>query len=350
MNRTATAAFCLLLSIRSQTQTVSAFEALYAFGDSLSDTGRELAEPFFHYKGRWSNGPLWVEYLSTKLGLVYNPANNYAHSGAQVDDMLGQIDDLVMPAHPERCLFVVWAGGNDFLQTYRQNLVDDAKWERQIEYSISNYFQVIVRLYNKGVRSVLAPNTVDLTQIPSVNYIPDIYRDYIRRKVQQFNATLAQALDRLNVEKPDLRVIRMDAYERLEEVLRDPGAYSFIETDRDVLSNIFLFPYDFEGPGANYLFWDPIHPTTKAHSIIAGWFLEALGAAEPTRLELRASGGGVSLFATTLLVGSTFVLERSPDLANWKDLQTISITSAVQQVVIPGNDLPQVFFRLKWQP
>jgi hypothetical protein len=38
-------------------------------------------------------------------------------------------------------------------------------------------FQVIVRLYNKGVRSVLVPNTVDLTQIPSVNYIPDIYRD-----------------------------------------------------------------------------------------------------------------------------------------------------------------------------
>jgi len=138
MNRTATAAFCLLLSIGRQTQTVSAFEARYAFGDSLRDTGREPAEPFFHYKGRWSNGPLWVEYLSTKLGLVYNPANNY---------------------------------------------------------------------------------------------IPDIYCDYIRRKVQQFDATVAQALDRLNVEKPDRRVIRVDTYERVEEVLRDPGAYGFIETE-----------------------------------------------------------------------------------------------------------------------
>ena len=350
MNRTATTACCLLLSLGSLTQTVSAFEALYALGDSLTDTGREPAEPFFHYEGRWSNGPLWVEYLSTRLGLVYNPANNYAHSGAQVDDMLGQIDELVMPPHPERCLFVVWAGGNDFLQTYKQNLVDDAKWGRQIEYSISNYFQVIVRLYDQGARSVLVPNTVDLTQIPSVNYIPDIYRDYIREKVQQFNDTLGQALDRVNVEKPGLRLIRVDAYERLEETLRDPGAYGFIETDRDVLSNILLFPYNFEGRGKDYLFWDPIHPTTKAHGMIAGWFLEALAAAEPTRLDLRPSSGGVSVFATTLLTGTSFVLERSTDLSNWQGLQTFSVTSAVQQVVIPTNALPRVFFRLKWQP
>ena len=44
------------------------------------------------------------------------------------------------------------------------------------------------------------------------------------------------------------------------------------------------------------------------------------------------------------------VLERSTNLSNWKDLQTLSVTSAVQQVVIPANDLPRAFFRLKWQP
>src|SRR6185436_5461605 len=86
-----------------------AFDALYAFGDSLTDTGREPAEPFLHYDGRWSNGPLWVEYLSTQLGLSYNPANNFAHSGAQVDDMVRQLDDFVPPPYPEQALFVAWA-------------------------------------------------------------------------------------------------------------------------------------------------------------------------------------------------------------------------------------------------
>src|SRR5881394_3633617 len=71
------------------------YDALYAFGDSLTDTGREPAEPLFHYEGRWSNGRLWVEYLSVKLGFPYNPSNNFAHSGAQTDDTFGQVADFV---------------------------------------------------------------------------------------------------------------------------------------------------------------------------------------------------------------------------------------------------------------
>src|SRR5256886_17172758 len=85
------------------------YDALYAFGDSLTDTGREPAEPYFHYDGRWSNGPLWVEYLSTRLGFPYNPDNNLAHSGAQTDDTLGQVMDFVPTADVEGSLFVVWA-------------------------------------------------------------------------------------------------------------------------------------------------------------------------------------------------------------------------------------------------
>ena len=73
---------------------LTAYDALYAFGDSLTDTGREPAEPVLHYNGRWSNGPLWVEYLSERLGFAYNPSNNYAHSGAQCDDTFGQVNDL----------------------------------------------------------------------------------------------------------------------------------------------------------------------------------------------------------------------------------------------------------------
>ena len=49
------------------TSNLTAYDALYAFGDSLTDTGREPAEPVLHYNGRWSNGPLWVEYLSERL-------------------------------------------------------------------------------------------------------------------------------------------------------------------------------------------------------------------------------------------------------------------------------------------
>src|SRR5690242_16448431 len=63
------------------------------FGDSLSDTGNIYKKYFEsipssppYFKGRYSNGPVWVEYLAN----LYFPNNgashllNYAYGGSQV--------------------------------------------------------------------------------------------------------------------------------------------------------------------------------------------------------------------------------------------------------------------------
>ncbi len=60
----------------------------------------------------------------------------------------------------------------------------------------------MVNLYAKGARSILVPNTVDLTEIPLLNYLPNFLRDYLRSKVQQFNRQLATALDGLQAAHP----------------------------------------------------------------------------------------------------------------------------------------------------
>ena len=38
---------------------------------------------------------------------------------------------------------------------------------------------------------MLVPNTVDVTEIPTINYLPSILRGYLRGKVLQFNIELA---------------------------------------------------------------------------------------------------------------------------------------------------------------
>src|ERR1039457_6414154 len=128
------------------------FDAIYAFGDSLTDTGNEPAEPYLHYDGRWSNGELWVEYLSGRFGFPYNASNNLAHSGAQVN------------------------------------------------------------LQSKGARCILVPNTVDIIEIPTLNYLPDLLRNYLRGKVQLFNQRLATALDDLQAAHPDLKLFHCDTF------------------------------------------------------------------------------------------------------------------------------------------
>ena len=68
----------------------------------------------------------------------------------------------------------------------------------------------MVTLYAKGARAVLVPNTVDVTEIPTINYLPSILRGYLRGKVLQFNIELALALDRIQTTLPQLRLYRVD--------------------------------------------------------------------------------------------------------------------------------------------
>lgn len=325
----------------------ASFDAIYAFGDSLTDTGREPAEPFLHYNGRWSNGPLWIEYLSTKLNLPYIAANNYAHSGAQVDDMMVQVAEFTPPAHPERALFVAWAGGNDFTQTYDKNWVDDVKWQAQIQNAMTNYFQVVAALYDKGARTIMVPNTVDLSQIPLLNRLPGFVRDYLRSKVRQFDSSLSEVLDQVSAARPGLRLVRVDVYRHFDEVLANPSQYGFTETRTDVLADFFLFDKRFNGPGRNYLFWDPLHPTTKSHALVADWFEAALKISEPVKLELVRAGNGLDLAAVSIQPGRQYRIERSTNLIDWAEFNAFTAATNSFRISVPINEAPFAVFRVK---
>src|SRR6266478_3795511 len=71
-----------------------AFDAIYAFGDSLTDTGNKPAPAPDYFQGRYSNGALWIEYLSTQLGLDYAAQNNFAKSGGETSDALAQVEQF----------------------------------------------------------------------------------------------------------------------------------------------------------------------------------------------------------------------------------------------------------------
>ncbi|MDE2240767.1 MAG: autotransporter outer membrane beta-barrel domain-containing protein, partial [Rhodospirillales bacterium] len=64
---------------------------LYVFGDSLSDDGNLYKltglPPAPYYEGRFSNGPVWVEYLPALAGLNSSSANNFAYGGAFTGDL-----------------------------------------------------------------------------------------------------------------------------------------------------------------------------------------------------------------------------------------------------------------------
>jgi thermolabile hemolysin len=268
--------FCLVVCC-CVTLSASAFDAIVAFGDSLTDTGNEPAEPYLHYQGRWSNGPLWIEYLSVRLGFPYNASNNLAHSGAQTDDTYNQVQIYTPTNDVSNTLFVVWAGGNDFLQEYKTYWFNDAGWAQFTSYSANNLSNAVVNLRSKGARYILVPNTVDVTTIPLLNKLPGFLRSYLQSKVKMFNNKLSRALTTLQTTYPDITIYKADIYLGEKLLLKNYKADGFKKKSIDALSDPSLLDKSFDGPGAKYVFWDPIHPTSKAHSYIADWFYTAIG-------------------------------------------------------------------------
>jgi phospholipase/lecithinase/hemolysin len=218
-----------------------------------------------------------VEYLSGRLGFDYNSSNNFAHSGAQCDDTYGQVRDYIPDGEITDALFVVWAGGNDFLQEYDKYWFNDSGWDKQIAYSINNLSNAVVNLQEKGARFILVPNTVDITTIPLLNKLPGFLRDYLRGKVKQFNNKLGKTLNALQATYPDVVIFRCDTFAGEKLILKKYKAYGFKEKNIDALSDFRLLDKSFDGRGAKYVFWDPIHPSSKAHAIIADWFYAAVG-------------------------------------------------------------------------
>ena len=321
------------------------FDALYAFGDSLTDTGRRPAEPLLHYEGRWSNGPLWVEYMSTLLGLAYDPDKNLAHSGAQCDDTYQQVIDFTPTNDVSLSLFVVWAGGNDFLQEYDQHWFDDSGWDEQIRYSVGSLSNAVLNLHAKGARFILVPNTVDVTKIPPINVLPGFSRNYLRGKVQQFNAGLKAALDSIQAGTPSLTLHQFDFYTHANLLIANAAAFGFTKTDIDAVADVTLLDKSFDGPGADYVFWDSIHPTTKAHRMISDWF-DSVASPIPAGMTLQRSDQQFSCTLDSLVPGRRYDFRTTDDLANWSVLHSI-VAYSTDTVLALTNDSPAAFFSVK---
>jgi phospholipase/lecithinase/hemolysin len=253
------------------------FSHLMIFGDSLSDTGNYFrlsggSPPAPYADGRFCNGPIWVEYLSTQLGMDYQPADNFAVGGAttgtlnsndgfagkQYPGLLDEIATFQASAaisEPERALYVVEAGANDFFVA----LATQEPTENLIADGVNNTVSAIQRLWASGARVILVMNVPDLGVTPMAKSIG--MGPQLTGLCAAYNQVLGQALD--NLVEAGIPTIRLDAFRVLSEMANTPAAYGF--------SNVSL-PFLLAPAGSSphqFLFWDPVHPTTGAHEVLA---------------------------------------------------------------------------------
>lgn len=271
-----TAGFVLLSFMLPVKASAANFTQIYAFGDSLVDNGNVFTAslntfpPFPYYQGRFSNGPVWVEYLANDWGVQLS---NFAYGGAttgkvntlnkeypQLPPLPGltqQIQSFVGANQQvdNQALYVMWAGANDYLRN--NNVTDPTE-------PITNLLSAITSLASVGAKNFLIANLPNLGSVPGTQGNPNSAN--LNLLTGFHNSGLNQSLNLLKQQQPNLNIQLFDANFFVNQVINNKEKFGFTNVT-DACLNI-VEKTICSNPN-EYLFWDNIHPTSYAHSLIA---------------------------------------------------------------------------------
>lgn len=263
----------VLVGLLSATLASAQIDRLVVFGDSLSDVGNINqstlgAQPGSdYYQGRFSNGPLYIDYVAAELGKPMHHSRdgglNFAHGGALtsgtgfpsnlfIDDLDDQVGDFLAADSPAADdLLVVWIGGNNIAA-----LTDAGGGS--VQPAVDSLIGDLTRLYNAGGRDFLVPNLPPIGKTPRYNQTT---RAALADSLAgQFNDALAASLLAFAGSRPDANVFELDIDGLFDKILANP--------DRFGLTNVTDPAYNGGSTVSNpdqYLFWDDFHPTRVAH-------------------------------------------------------------------------------------
>jgi len=254
----------------AQAQT---FSQVVAFGDSLSDVGNVsdatlgIAPGGDYFSGRYSNGPLWVDWVANNQNVTIPlpsrmGGKNYAHAGVitgggntnyyiffnfpnvgtQINSYLG--NNTASPT----ALYTVWGGGND--------LMDNLSINTQVV--VNNLVSHVTALNDAGARFVVVPNLPPLGEIPK--YRNTSNRNAYDQLSATFNLQLKNAMTSLDSQLP-IKIYQLDVAQMFTDVLGNPAPYGLTNITSPALSNGNVAPNQDE-----YLFWDDVHPTRIGHA------------------------------------------------------------------------------------
>jgi uncharacterized repeat protein (TIGR02543 family) len=327
------------------------YTAIIAFGDSYTDTGRGASSsPPDYWDGRFSNGRLWIEYLSQTLGFAYNEDNNYAVSGTESDELGVAIAKFPGTTDSNGVLFAIWSGNNDF-QSHLDQGTNDVYWGASVAHTVSSLTNSCGLLYQKGARNVVLFNQIDITQLPIFreNYSTN-FGEYILGEITNMNSQLESALGPLLSANPGLQIYMVDAYDDFNYLLANYLSYGFSNDTIGAINDPNLSNISFTGPGADFVFWDDQHPTTKTHDLISGWVANVLGiSSTPSDLTVQIQGNGTvspNYNGKRLQMGKSYTMMAAPEagfaFTGWTDGSGTALTTSRQLNFTMDADLTLV--------
>jgi phospholipase/lecithinase/hemolysin len=252
-------------------------------------------------------------------------------------------------------LFVVWVNNADLFYPAENSGTSMNAWTNAINLSQTNHYKAVTNLYNKGVRTLIMPNAVDVSTIPQFDNSAN--KAFIHQRCLDYNVAFSNTLNQIRASCPNLTIYAPDFFTLLTNILAYPANYGVTNAlinygqgnvSIDAVESIPSLTVT-NNPATNYIFWDPTDPTAKVHMWMANLTQQLISPVrisnitmddddESTRLDMA----NVPIGQNGLVIGRTNLV-----LGNWTTNASFVSSNATQTVFVPASG-PTWFYRLKF--
>lgn len=279
------------------------YSSVTFFGDSLTDGG--YFKPFLDKEesGQFTTNPdnTWATPFAESLGLTSTAqtlggdgsGNNYAIGGARagldvereglpVASAKTQLDSyLANNKVDSKGLYSTWAGANDIFAAseYINNNLEGFRTNKEetVGKAIGDYIlpaaqdqvSIVSTLHNNGAKYILVPN------IPDVGLTPEVVGNDLFSSIGTEFATKYKTTLYEGIKNTGANVIPLDTFGLLQKVAKNPSAYGFSNMNEKACGSVSSLECGRddieEGAENSYFFADSIHPTGRAHKMIADY-------------------------------------------------------------------------------
>ena len=281
--------------------SIGGISHLVVFGDSLSDPGNLSRNTFgfvvphkIFYQGRFSNGPVWADYVENSLRWT---VDNFAVGGARTRP--GSFpENLVVPSLPEqidknishlkkldakKTLITVWIGPNNYIRNGGE--YQDANGKPRVDLLTQGVEQTIGEIENEIYKiQKLGFNRIVVGTMPELG---GINRDpkgstpstdeTLFMATRLHNQALNLMLERIMAKNNELKLVKYDSYDINQATSKDPKGYGFTRLNEPCfvgsINGDFYGKEEFCSDPMGYKFWEYIHPNTRMQCYYATQFL-----------------------------------------------------------------------------
>ena len=284
---------CLWFCVSFVTQGITAlprdFSNIYFFGDGLTDQGEyhpKRRRPCFREPAPQVNvtqgahaGKTWASSFADLLHFQALPASeggsNWATVGAKAIDVLTQTRMYLASVGEQpdpNALYIIWGGGEDFFQKIIEQKMSAAQVIIDGVEEINESVQLLAR---HGARHILVIGLYDISLIPFIQMLSSDEQDAVKTFCTKWNQLLFHALPYLQNHFSRLKLYTWDPMPLMQSVHHNPALFGFPENVtgflKQVVKNDMVWWCGLNQASSpdDYLFFNPINPSTAFHHLIA---------------------------------------------------------------------------------